>query len=121
MSIKLGVLMDPIESIHYKKDSTLAMLWEAKARGWMLYYMEQRDVFAKNNKIFAHAKKLDVFQDEHHWYHFDEEIILNLSDLDVILMRKDPPFDQEYIYTTHLLSHVEQSDTLIINRTQSLR
>lgn len=121
MTIKLGVVMDPIASIHYKKDSTLAMLWEAKKRGWEIFYMEQQDLFFRDSDVFANAQQLQVFQDPQRWYEFTEQRCLALSELDVILMRKDPPFNLEYIYTTYLLEHAEQKGVLVLNKPQSLR
>lgn len=121
MAIKLGVLMDPIQAIHYKKDSTLAMLWEAQRRQWMIYYFEQKDIFLRKGEVFAKTKILKVFHDPQKWFSFDEEKIIPLKELNVILMRKDPPFDVEYIYTTYLLEHAEQSGVLVVNKPQSLR
>lgn len=120
-TFKLGVLMDPIGTIHYKKDSTLSMLWEAKKRGWFIYYFEQKDVFYRDKTVFAKATILNVFQDASKWYEFGKQEIIPLTDLDIILMRKDPPFDIEYIYTTYLLEHAEKAGVLVVNRTQTLR
>jgi glutathione synthase len=119
--IKLGVVMDPIGSIHYKKDSTLAMLVEAQARGWQIQYMEQADLFLRDGEAFARTKPLSVAYDPDHWYEFGEAAVMPLAELDVILMRKDPPFDTEYIYTTYILEQAEARGTLIVNRCQSLR
>ncbi len=118
---KIGVVMDPIGSIHYKKDSTLAMVVEAQSRGWHIYYMEQGDLFLRDGEAFARTKKLSVAYDPEDWYQFAEEAVTPLADLDAILMRKDPPFDTEYIYTTYILEQAEASGTLIVNRCQSLR
>lgn len=123
--MKLGVLMDPIETIHYKKDSTLAMLWEAAKRGWEIFYFQQKDLFLKTieneTQVFAHTKKLKVYQDANKWFEFGEEKIIPLNHLHAILMRKDPPFNQEYIYTTYLLEHAEKQGVVVVNRPQSLR
>jgi len=113
--------MDPIGSIHYKKDSTLAMLWEARARGWQIYYFEQQDVFLRDCIPYGDAKILNVFQDPANWYAFQESKRIALAELDVILMRKDPPFNEEYIYTTYILEHAERLGVLIVNRPRSLR
>jgi glutathione synthase len=121
MTTKLGVIMDPIASINYKKDSTLAMLWEAKARGWQIFYMEQKNLFFRENQVFANSKTLNVFKDPAHWFEFGNERCIALDELDIILMRKDPPLDLEYIYTTYLLEHVEKNGVRIINKPQSLR
>lgn len=121
MTMKLGVVMDPISSINYKKDSTLAMLWEASARGWEIYYFEQQNLFMRDGVPYGDARKLNVFHDPNHWYEFESERCLPLSELNVILMRKDPPFNEEYIYTTYILEHAESLGVLVANRPQSLR
>lgn len=113
--------MDPIGSLHYKKDSTLAMLWEAKARGYTIYYFEPKDLFLRDGVPFGTARVLDVFQDEAKWFAFKEEKELPLVELDLILMRKDPPFNSAYIYITYLLEHAERLGVLVVNRPQALR
>lgn len=121
MSIRLGVVMDPIASIHYQKDSTLAMLWEAEARGWEINYFEPKNLFLQNGQPLGDARRLTVFSDPNKWFEFQDEERLALADLDVILMRKDPPFNEKYIYITHLLEHAERLGSLIVNRPQALR
>ncbi|WP_444437405.1 glutathione synthase [Pseudomonas sp. A6] len=121
MSVRLGIVMDPIASINFKKDSSLAMLLAAQARGWSLFYMEQQDLYQKANAARAKIRPLKVFNDAERWYELDQEIDLPLAELDVILMRKDPPFNNEYIYSTYLLEQAERAGTLVVNRPQSLR
>lgn len=121
MALKIGVVMDPIGSINFKKDSTLAMLLEAQSRGWELYYMEQADLYMAHDSSRARMKQLRVFNDASGWYQLGEEEDASLSMLDAILMRKDPPFDMNYIYSTYLLENAEKNGTLIINKAQSLR
>lgn len=121
MAFCLGVVMDPIGSIHYKKDSTLALLWEAKARGWPIYYFEQKDLFIRDGIAYGDATLLDVFQDEKNWFRFGKQQRIPLAELNVILMRKDPPFNEEYIYTTYVLEQAVNQGTLVINHPQSLR
>ncbi|UUC50825.1 glutathione synthase [Pseudomonas citronellolis] len=121
MSVRLGIVMDPIASINFKKDSSLAMLLAAQARGWTLFYMEQQDLYQKANAARAKIRPLKVFDDVERWYELDQEIDLPLAELDVILMRKDPPFNNEYIYSTYLLEQAERAGTLVVNRPQSLR
>lgn len=121
MSIKLGVVMDPIASINYKKDTTLAMLWAAQDRGWQLYYMEQADLYLEQGVARARMARLSVQRDPKNWFTLSELQDSNLADLDVVLMRKDPPFDNEYIYSTYILEAAERQGTLIVNRCQSLR
>ena len=121
MSIKLGIVMDPIEAINYKKDSSLAMLLAAQARGWKLHYMLQTDLYMEGGISKAMMRELTVFKDPQRWFAFGERLDLPLGELDVILMRKDPPFDNHYIYSTYLLEQAQESGTLVVNRPQSLR
>ncbi len=121
MTIKIGVVMDPIARIQYKKDSTLAMLLAAQARDWQLFYMEPGDLFLEQGKARASMAHLTVFRDPEAWFQLEAEHVHDLTDLDVILMRKDPPFDNEYIYATYILEAAEREGTLVINRCQSLR
>jgi len=121
MTIKLGVVMDPISSIVYKKDSTLAMLWEADDRNWDIHYIEQNDLFIDEGRPWVNSRKLTPFRDPNNAYQLGKSTTHLLSELDVILMRKDPPFDMEFIYTTYILDKAEQEGTLIVNRPQSLR
>ena len=121
MTIKLGVVMDPIATITIKKDTTFAMLLAARARGWELHYFEQADLYARGDQAFGRARSLSVEDDKRGWFAFHGERELPLAELDVILMRKDPPFDMEYIYTTYLLELAEAAGTLVVNRPRSLR
>lgn len=121
MSIRLGIVMDPIAQINFKKDSSLAMLLAAQARGWTLFYMEQKDLYQAAGEARARMRPLRVFADPQHWFELDEEQDSPLSELNVILMRKDPPFDMEFVYATYLLEQAERAGTLIVNRPQSLR
>jgi glutathione synthase len=121
MSISLGVVMDPIGSIKFAKDSTLAMLAAAQARGWSLHYMEQGDLSLRDGVAFGEMRPLRVTLDPHRWYELTEACTRPLGELDVILMRKDPPFDMEFIYTTYLLEHAEAAGALVVNRPASLR
>ena len=121
MSINLGVIMDPIGSINYKKDSTLAMLLAAQKRGWTLFYMEQADLYLAEGEARALMRPLQVQADPAHWYTLGEPHPTALSQLDVILMRKDPPFDMDYIYSTYLLEMAESAGVLVVNKPQSLR
>ena len=121
MSLKLGVVMDPIGSIHYKKDTTLALLWAAQDRGWALFYIEPDGLFLDAKHPVASARPLTVHRNADHWFDLGDKTALRLTELDVVLMRKDPPFDMEYIYATYLLERAEQEGTLVVNRCQSLR
>lgn len=119
--IKLGIVMDPISQINIKKDSSFAMLLQAQERGYEIHYMEMADLYLLQGQARARSKILKVQQDYQSWYQFDTEQDIALSDLQVILMRKDPPFDTEYIYATYMLERAEDAGTLIINKPQSLR
>ena len=121
MSVRLGIVMDPIERISYKKDSSLAMLLAAQERGWSLFYMEQQDLYQNAGQARARMKPLKVFADPAKWFELDAEVDAGLEDLDVILMRKDPPFDMEFVYATYLLEQAERAGVLIVNKPQSLR
>ncbi len=121
MTIKLGVVMDPIADINYKKDSTLAMLWAAQARDWQLFYMEQTDLYLEQGVARASMAPLTVFHNPESWFALDERQDRNLAEMNVILMRKDPPFDNEFIYTTYILEEAERQGTVVVNRCQSLR
>jgi glutathione synthase len=121
MATRLGVVMDPIARISYKKDSTLAMLWAAADRGWELYYMEPRDLALEQGAPVANMAPLEVFRDPQRWYALGEASRQPLESLDVVLMRRDPPFDNEYVYATYILEAAERRRTLIVNRCQSLR
>ncbi|MBT3505745.1 MAG: glutathione synthase, partial [Piscirickettsiaceae bacterium] len=91
MQIQLGIVMDPISAITIKKDSSFAMLLAAQAKGWPLFYMEQSDLFLAQGIASATVKPLQVFEDAQNWYALGEARTIALSELDVILMRKDPP------------------------------
>lgn len=121
MPIKIGVVMDPISRIQYKKDSTLVMLLAAQARDWQLHYMEPGDLFLEQATARASMAPLTVFRDPECWYQLGTAQTRDLTELDVILMRKDPPFDNEYVYATYILEAAEREGTLIVNRCQSLR
>ncbi|GAB7528086.1 glutathione synthase [Pseudomonas sp. 3A(2025)] len=121
MSVRLGIVMDPIERISYKKDSSLAMLLAAQERGWSLFYMEQQDLYLNAGKARARMKPLTVFADPAKWFELGDEADTGLAELDVILMRKDPPFDMEFVYSTYLLEQAERDGVLVVNKPQSLR
>ncbi|MFN6970002.1 MAG: glutathione synthase [Rheinheimera sp.] len=119
--IKLGIVMDPISSINIKKDSSFAMLLQAQERGYQLHYMEMSDLYLLEGQARASTKLLQVEQNPAKWYEFNGQQDIALSDLDVILMRKDPPFDTEFVYATYILERAEDEGTLIVNKPQSLR
>lgn len=121
MTIQLGVVMDPIESVNVKKDTSLALLLAAQGRGWGLRYMGQGDLFLKQGEAWGRMRELTVKDDPRHCYAFGREREQPLGELDVILMRKDPPFDMNYIYTTYLLELAQAAGALVVNDPHSLR
>jgi len=121
VTIKLGIVMDPISAIKVYKDSSFAMLLAAQARGWQLFYMEQADLYLQDGRASASMRQLQVQDRSSDWYKHSEAEEHPLSSLDVVLMRKDPPFDMEYLYTTHILERAELEGVLVVNRPSSLR
>ena len=121
MSRLLGVVMDPIEGIHPKKDSTLAMLLAAQRRGWTLIYFRQQDLSVRDGAPLGKGASLTVRDDPDSWFERLGDWDGGLEDLDVMLMRKDPPFDMEYVYTTYILELAEDRGLLVVNKPASLR
>ena len=119
--IRLGVVMDPIDHIKPHKDSTLAMLLAAQRRGWELAYMEQADLYLDQGEAKARRRALSVKDDPKDWFRFGAETDGPLAELDLLLMRKDPPFDMEYVSSTYILERAEAAGVLVVNRPQSLR
>ena len=118
---RLGVIMDPIGSIKPYKDSTFAMLLEGQRRDWEIQYIEPIDLFSMGPEAFARCRPLKVFDDTKRWYELGIETIRPLADLDVILMRQDPPFNMEYVYNTYFLEQAEKRGTVVVNRPRALR
>lgn len=121
MSVRLGVMMDPIESIKPYKDSTLAMLLAAQARGWELWYMRQQDAWIENGHARAEMRRLKVADETQNWHQFGATETMPLASLDVILMRLDPPYNLEYINSTHLLELAASHGALVVNDPAGLR
>ena len=120
-SITLAVLMDDIASINPKKDSSFAMMLEAQSRDWAIYTFDIIDMFNLKGQVFANARKTFVTDSENDWYSCEEQKLLSLSNVDVIFMRKDPPFDMDYIYATYLLEQAEIGGVMVVNKPSSLR
>jgi glutathione synthase len=118
---RVVVVMDPIDSIKPAKDTTLAMLLAAQQRGWELWYAEQRDLWLRDGVPMARLRPLRVKDDLRDWFELGETHTAALADFGVILMRKDPPFDMEYIYTTYILERAGELGVLVVNRPQGLR
>jgi glutathione synthase len=121
MALRLGIIMDPIERIKIVKDSSFAMMLAAQKRGWELHYMNQHQLYSDGSSTRARTQLLQVRDDPKSWFSVISEQEIALTELDAVLMRKDPPLDIEYITTTWLLDSVERSGTLVVNRPASLR
>lgn len=121
MSLKLGIVMDPIGKIKIHKDTSFAMLLEAQSRGYELHYMELNDLYLRDGRTYARMRRLSVERNQQSWFGFLGETVAPLDSLDVVLMRKDPPFDQEYIYATYLLECAENQGLHVVNKPRSLR
>lgn len=121
MAISLGVVMDPIADIKFYKDTTLALLLAAQERGWDLYYMEQQDLYLSQGEARANTRNLFVADNGDSWFELGVHEDRKLGEFDVILMRKDPPFDNEYIYSTYILEAAQEQGALVVNDPRSLR
>lgn len=122
--IKLGVVMDPLDSLSVKKDSTLAIIWAAQARNWAVFVIQQQDILLREDLVCAWVRPvelLDISGNRADWYRLGKPEMVQLNDMTVVLMRKDPPFNMDYIYTTYLLEQVAQAGVLVVNNPQSLR
>lgn len=121
MAVSLGVVMDPIADIKFYKDTTLALLLAAQERGWDLHYMEQKDLYLLQGEARASTRSLFVADSGNSWFELGLHDDKKLGDLDVILMRKDPPFDNEYVYSTYILEAGQEQGALVVNDPRSLR
>ncbi|QCI25728.1 glutathione synthase [Buchnera aphidicola (Sitobion avenae)] len=120
-NLKIGIVMDSIESINIKKDSSFAILLEAQKRNHIIHYMEMNDLYLRKGHAYARTFLIKLKNDKKQWHSFIKEKNISLSELDVIFMRKDPPFNTEFIYSTYILERAEETGVLIINKPQSLR
>lgn len=118
---RLGVVMDPIADINIRKDSTFAMLLAAQARGWELQYMELRDLSLRDGEAWGRCRRLRVTDQQPHWFELEPSQPLALADLDLVLMRKDPPFDTEYVYSTYILERAAEAGCLVVNDPRGIR
>jgi glutathione synthase len=122
MSRHIGFIMDPIEHIKSYKDSTFAMMLAAQKRGWHIHYMTTSDLFLDNSTLRMNTRDIQVHDDPHHWFSYDSEFkTIGAETLDVLFMRKDPPFDINYLNTTYLLDHAKAQGVLVINDPQAIR
>src|SRR5580765_3264521 len=118
---RLGVVMDPIGAINYAKDSTLAMLLAAQARGFELAYLEQGDLLLRDGVALGRLRTLTVRADPCGWFTLGEPVLAPPSSLERLLMGKDPLFDTDYIYNSYSLERAEEARLLVVNRPQVLR
>jgi len=121
MPRRLGIVMDPIEGINIKKDSSFAMLLEAQHRDWEIFYILVNGLRLHNDHVQADAQSVQLYDDPQKWHELGDKETIDLTSLDVVLMRKDPPFDMEYIYVTYLLELASRQGVLVVNRPDSLR
>lgn len=119
--MKFGVVMDPIQAINFNKDSSLDIMIEAQERGHQLFYMEPSSLYINEEGSHALMNEIKVFNNAEKWFHLEEASNEKLSNLDVIMMRQDPPFDSDYIYNTYVLEAAEKEGVSVINRPRSLR
>ena len=119
--MKLGIIMDPITGINIKKDSTFAIMLAAQNKGWDLYYMELNDLFISECRAMANTRIISVEDNKTKWFEFRQQETIALAELDAVLMRKDPPFNIEYIYSTHIMEYAESEGVLVVNRPAGLR
>ena len=117
----IGVVMDPLETINPKKDSTLAMMREAQARGWRVHAMTVGDLYLRDGACHARLRALALRDNDDDWYRPGPWRDVPLHELDIVLMRKDPPIDMEYIYATHLLELAEARGVRVVNSPRALR
>lgn len=121
MKLKMAVVMDAIDAVKVDKDSSIAMMISAQARGHSIDYMTQNDLFVRDGQAYGRSQTIVIDENKTPFYTLSEPSIKPLRDFDAILMRKDPPFDTEYIYTTYLLELAKQQGVLVVNDPQSLR
>ncbi len=121
MTRTLAVVMDPIQSIKPYKDTTLALMLAAQKRGWALRYLEMQDLWLRDGVAMARTRPVTVFDDARRWFELGEAQDAPLGEVDAVFMRKDPPFDLEYIAATYVLERAEEQGALVVNRPRSLR
>jgi glutathione synthase len=121
MAVRLAMVMDPIGDINVKKDTSFAILLEAQRRGHQLAYLELGDLYLRDGAVHCRWRELSVTDDPRHWFEFGKEYFSPCDVFDLLLMRKDPPFDTEYVFATYLLEFVERAGVLVVNKPQALR
>lgn len=121
MPLKIAFVMDDIDSITTKKDTSFAMMLSAQARGHAIYYLQMKDLSINNGVPLAHFTQIEVRDQPTDYYEIKSQGDGPLEDMDVIMMRKDPPFDQDFLYATHILELAENAGSLVVNRPRALR
>jgi len=121
MSYSLLMVMDPIDQVNIVKDTSFGLLLEAQRRGWNLYYCQQKDLYLTEGEVRAICQPIQVFNDPKQWFEAAAPEQKPLHQFDAVLMRKDPPFDMNYIYSTYLLELAQKQGTLVVNNPRSLR
>jgi glutathione synthase len=121
MAIDLAILMDPIRSIRIAKDTSFALLLEAQRRGYRLHYLEQGDLALRDGRAWARLRLLTVFDDADCWFSLDQPRWRPLNEMQVVLARKDPPFDAQYLYDTLVLGQAQREGVLVANDPRGLR
>jgi glutathione synthase len=119
--MKLAFVLDPLEDLKAYKDSSIAMMREAARRGHEVHALEARSMFLRDGAVRAAVRKLAVSDDDAAWYRAEAPRDDALAAFDIVMMRKDPPFDQEYYYATLLLDRVEAAGARVVNRPRALR
>ena len=120
-SLNILVIMDPIEQVNYKKDTTLAMMWSAQDRGHSLGYCQIHDLWLDRGQLMVDTQPVTVKRDPEDFYTLGDKATASISDYDVVLMRKDPPFDMRFIYATYMLDHAKAAGVLVVNDPQAIR
>jgi glutathione synthase len=119
--LKIAFVVDPLDSFKIHKDTTFAIMREAASRGHALHAMEQQDLFWHDNVVFGYARRIELTGEKPQWYRIDNPVRMALKDFDAVLMRKDPPFDMEYVYSTYLLELAEAQGARVFNRPRAIR
>ena len=115
------IVMDDIHTINYKKDTTLAMLWAIADRGHTAHYCQIHDLWLDNGALQIDSQSLKTFKDPAHFYELGEKTTQPATAFDVILMRKDPPFDMQFLYSLYLLEYAQRAGVLVVNNPESVR
>ncbi|MBI3042989.1 MAG: glutathione synthase [Betaproteobacteria bacterium] len=119
--MKIAFVVDPLDSFKIAKDTTFAIMREAAARGHALYALEQDDLFWHSDRVYGNARQIELTGEQPRWYHVREPARMPLKDFGAVLMRKDPPFDIEYVYSTYLLELAESQGARVFNRPRAIR